>query len=396
MLALAASVAGLACAAAPERDDTKDDGIISYAARDLSRVSPDSLRAAPLWSTAARADDPAFDLSQLHEAVLLPTGAVVALSRIGSQVVWFSRDEGAARVVGRVGGGPGEFRSPTGLVVHGDSVGVLDPANGRVQWVDAEGFPRTSQRIKGLVGGVTGIAGVFRGGRVVLHAAGRVPGTMPSRRRTDASVWIGSDTVELAQIASIPDVRLVERTVEARGRRDVMVDHVRLAPSAHVVALEAHLVIASDSAFRLRLLDDHGVEQLRVELEWPLHPITTDARRAHADDELQRRMGMQRETPVDEVALRRSVDEATYATVTSAIRALHLAPDGDFWVVATPAAADVRGEALRFSSEGELRSRLQWQHAGEPIAFGTDRVLFTHRRADGHVELRAHAIVPGT
>jgi len=369
---------------------------VSYSARQLSLAPLSRLHSAPIWSTDARTADPAFDLSQLHEAVLLPTGAVVALSHIGSHVVWFSGDAGVARVVGREGGGPGEYRSPTGLVVHGDSVGVLDPANGRVQWVDADGFPRASQRIKGLVGGVTGIAGVLRGGRVVLHAAGRVPSTMPSRRRSDASVWIGSDTVELAQIATIPDVRLVERTVEARGRRDVMVDHVRLAPSAHVVALDAHLVVASDSAFRLQLLDDRGVEQLRVQVEWPLRPITTDARRAHADDEFQRRMGMKRETPVDEVALRRSVEEATYATVTAAIRALHLAPDGDFWVVATPAVADVRGEALRFSREGELRSRLQWHHGGEPIAFGTNRVLFTHRRADGHVERRAHAIVPGT
>ena len=91
--------------------------------------------------------DPRDQLARVIDAASLPDGRIVVLDLGLPGVRLYSPDGRWIRDLGRVGDGPGEYRSPKALVAVGNDVVVLD-AVGRLLRYPAAGAVGTTEAIR--------------------------------------------------------------------------------------------------------------------------------------------------------------------------------------------------------------------------------------------------------
>lgn len=76
---------------------------------------------------------------QVEGLIELPRGRLLVLLRGDPFLFIVGLDSKIQRVLGRGGDGPGEFRSPLTIGIHGDSVWVWDRRHFRLTWFDSDG-----------------------------------------------------------------------------------------------------------------------------------------------------------------------------------------------------------------------------------------------------------------
>ena len=158
-----------------ERDTLGDTAVV--------RTVSGSLRApgrlvATMSIGAADGDDEAYLLGNMRAIAVAADGSVY-ISDGGPLLKKYDADGRFVRVIGRSGGGPGEYRSPDGglAILPDGRVVIRDPGNGRLSVFSADGEPAAAWRIAG---------GFNTGRRLYVDTAGYLftmvitdPGTGP-------------------------------------------------------------------------------------------------------------------------------------------------------------------------------------------------------------------------
>lgn len=133
--ALAALLLAACAATAPQRDALPAPAIAALAAHS----APQPLIVAERYASD---ESPQDDLDSLATWTT-EDGRIwlIASAKSGHRLVVFDADSGERmRTVGSEGGGPGQFRRPNGVAVHGDHLFVVERDNRRVQVLSLPGF----------------------------------------------------------------------------------------------------------------------------------------------------------------------------------------------------------------------------------------------------------------
>lgn len=206
-------------------------------------------------------DDSATMLTDFRELLVGPDGHIYSLHWRDSNIRVHAPEERLVRTMGQPGEGPGEFRTPWNMGLHGDTLWVFDSDTYRFTWFDAAGeliesraFPvdfgdrdHSPPRPSGLLrdrtvwGTSTSMSIGVAEGRithqvdVLFDTTGAITDTLVERSITN-SVWLLRDpdradglakigpqpfsAVEIAIVAEDrPELVVVERPIAADARR---------------------------------------------------------------------------------------------------------------------------------------------------------------------------------
>ncbi len=136
----------------------------------------------------------------------LPDGRVVVSDWIEERVSLLDFAEGSRRDVGRVGGGPGEFRLPNRLLpFRGDSTVLVDLGNTRLAVIGPDGEIHRTIRV--TVPGASNPSAVDDDGRVYYVQPGWATGDPPGSRAPRPLVRWTPGTDEIEEIGRVDTAR---------------------------------------------------------------------------------------------------------------------------------------------------------------------------------------------
>lgn len=132
---------------------------VSASAQDAPLIGADN---APAWGTDPRPIEririgmldgpPEYTFGDVLFLTVRPDGAMFVYDHAGPQISQYSGDGSYVRPIGRVGEGPGEYRSVAGIeLLEGGDLVVWDPGNARLSIYDSTGSFQTSHPVRGGV-----------------------------------------------------------------------------------------------------------------------------------------------------------------------------------------------------------------------------------------------------
>jgi len=105
----------------------------------LSAQGPAAWRLVEVWRKGGEPDGP-YAFESVRDVKALPGGRLIILDRRSAQLHVYDSSGTVIRSIGRVGGGPGEFRFPFGVAVAPDGrFAVNDPQQSRISLFAADG-----------------------------------------------------------------------------------------------------------------------------------------------------------------------------------------------------------------------------------------------------------------
>jgi|JI7StandDraft_1071085.scaffolds.fasta_scaffold20863_4 hypothetical protein len=383
---------------APVAPSTRVENGVTVHAHDagaFARAPQWTLDAKPILTAGGANGDPDFDLTYASDAATLSDGRLVTFSAVGAKIFVFGADGRARRAIGRLGKGPGEFMSPTGLLhMAGDTLFVIDPANNRLNWLTADaGVVREAPRNVALtpryarpVGYVKDRGFVLMGGAVQEAVTGKVV-------RKPATVLLMTAAGEFRTISDVPNWELVEIETRYRGKRNVDSRILRFSRRAHVVVRDTQVITADGEGYAIRVNSTAGQEQSRIQVATTRRPVTRAMRDAEVAADIARIRGPHMEAMIDPAESERQAREAPSADLLPPYESLHVTPDGTLWVVDAIAPTDTSWSATAFRRDGAIVGRLRAGGNAMPITFGNDRVVLRTVDADGVVAFVVRRIV---
>ena len=210
-----------------ERDTLGDTAVV--------RTVSGSLRApgrlvATMSIGAAEGDDEAYLLGNMRAIAVAADGSVY-ISDGGPVLKKFGADGRFVRVIGRSGGGPGEYRSPDGglAILPDGRVVIRDPGNGRLSVFSADGEPAAAWRIAG---------GFNTGRRLYVDTAGYLftmvitdPGTGPGDWKMGLARF-GPDGV-LGDSMPAPEWQYEPAVISGQDKNSSNYEDVAFSPRVH-------------------------------------------------------------------------------------------------------------------------------------------------------------------
>lgn len=360
----------------PVRRDSAGVSILEFAADARERVAQFMVdTAAPLAVIGAR-EDGSDDMTMVRDIELLPDGSVVLWDN-RSSLVHFGADGRLLRRVGRLGQGPGDFGTVSGMTLSDDTLFISDPANSRVAI-----YSRSLEHI-----GSSPIPDECRS----LHLKGRIPGRGAVGFSGDGIPWDlpVTDTIQRALVPVLlvdsvgcdtvaalpgPQVRTVELTQRGRVRPQSVPVHFGLR--SVVAAWDSVLVAGTGDDYILDVLDRDGHKLRSLRLDWSRVPTPAGLRDSIVARQLALMSGAGSERMIDAEASRRNAREHTYVSDSlPPYREFIVSTDGLLWVVEGYAPGMPEHSAIAFDRAGNLVKRLQMPGWYQIVEFGADRVL---------------------
>lgn len=262
--------------------------------------------------------------------------------------------------LGRIGSGPGEFRSPA--IPRRDARGgavIPDGGNGRALAITAEGQLSGMSHTRETLGGGSPAAlrGIAPDGRAVVFGANpgdataglgifRAGGTPPTRRLVGA--W------PQPRVAAGPAERLPDGTMA----REIFDPGAFQARTAFEMLPSGDIVLVRPDPYQLELLRFDGRKELGPVLPYQPVRVTADERKAYRQE-------------------RGAVPDNMFPAVLPPFLGLddvHIAPDGEIWIRRLLAwnAREVRHDLV--GPDGALRGSVTMAAGSRIIAIGTRAV----------------------
>lgn len=279
------------------------------------------------------------------------------------RVLKFGRDGSFLLAFGREGGGPGEFRFPSGLTLGpGDSIWVSDSGNRRISVFAPDGtFGRSIAYAD---------ATVSPAGRLVATDDGYVQSLalFSFRPGEDATsppiplVRFGREGEALDTLYSAPAPQRDMVTLRAGQQQVTMLMSQAFAPEFRWAVLPDGGVAVSDaSEYLIRLLEPDGSPR-RVVLRDPPPRATSDADRESERQRLRENSGRRRVLGAafdTEELLKQQLEKMTFAPLVPRVTALTADPLGRLWVGVSEGAPRERSRIDIYEGDGRLLGELR-------------------------------------
>lgn len=223
----------------------------------------------------ADGEEEAYLLGNMRAIAVAPDGSVY-ISDAGPVLRKYGPDGTFIRVIGRSGGGPGEYRSPDGglAVLPDGRVVIRDPGNGRLSVYSEEGAPLATWRI----------ASTFNTGRrLYVDSSGNLytmvitdPGTGPGDWKLGLARF-GPDGTP-GDSASAPDWDYEPAMITGEREGNSSTENVPFTPQVHwTFSPLGYFVGGFSSTYRIELFRQ-GEPVLRIEREaGPVAVATAEA-----------------------------------------------------------------------------------------------------------------------
>ncbi len=377
-ISLSVVAAGLFLAAcessAPPVVSTLSVQVDSTGAVPIVRVSGE----APEWtidSLAVIRADPEVGFSGIRSIALDPRGGVwVADTREGRLSRW-GNDGRWIEDLGRVGGGPGEFRSPNSVVVHDNGLFVHDVGNSRVVRFDLATGTDTSWLT------TSRISGDPMSVRLYPNSTGPLLFDLLRTARPPRTLFVGVTGVD-SLLAPPPGERAGNAKVCPVGEA-LRFFSSPFAPLQAVVPVGGRVVeTAADGSYHLNWHDAGGVLQ---------HTVARVAARAAISDAEFRTANEDWEQFSESMGAVRCEGEIVRYAEKSSIRALLPDADGRLWVE-QQGADGVRYEV--WSNDSLLAQLAAPERSLQvPPSMLDDRLAVARSLPDGGQEVRLYRVV---
>ncbi|MCY4398684.1 MAG: 6-bladed beta-propeller [Gemmatimonadetes bacterium] len=312
------------------------------------------------------------------------TGNLHILDTQADRIVVVAPDGGFLRTVGGPGEGPGEFRSPTGMIVDRDGGYVVTSMNG-LEILGAEGeyvrsvgfdpFQGLPMGAKGVSAGRVLTTGVMRMNRPEeREESGIVPET--EGRPIEAFPLDGSDPEVLYTAWVLPDER-DEGTLESSSGVFQMPPPRAFAPGLHSeVMSDGRVAVADSIGYRVKLIGIDGAVTGVIERPIPPRAVTEDVQDAERERRRARHDELNAQAERGPLSFRYgSVDDMTFADEIPVIDAIAVDWDDRIWV----ARHDEMGVEAEFidivTPDGGYVGTLPADGPRIPDAFGPDGLL---------------------
>ena len=369
---------------------------IRYDSAALDRATRLSISPVPV-RVLGRDEAEAVDLSSVTDAAILDDGHIVTFSPFRAQLLAFGPDGRLVRTIGQKGRGPREFRAPSNFSrIPGDTLVLMDAANGRVFWATPGGGVVRERSVRQEVPvGLTLVAGILPEHKLVLREGNRFPTAVTSTQpvRSAVAIAVLPETGPATQLMTVEGGAF--RAIESRyqGQRRPEMDYVRFSGLPHVAVWDSAIATAAGDRYRINLHSARGDVVAVIEVQQRRRAVTSAIRRSTIEQELERLFAQTSERMRDSRESERLVREMPFSDSLAPIQGMYVSTDNLLWVVDAIAPGDVEWSATAFRLDGSVVGRLHVDGTATPIAFAKDRVLLRETRNDGVVLLREHRIV---
>ena len=325
----------------------------------------------------------------------LPDGRLLVADALGQALTIIDLAAGTADTIGRVGGGPNEYRQPDGVfALPGGQTLLVDLGNGRLTTLESDlsfgestpivqGEPRPGM---GPGGGMTFVLprAVDDRGRVYFQAA--MGGMGPDGQPNDSGPvlrWTREDN----EIDTVGMVKLPGRRVESRGganNRGVMIRPIPLTPQdAWGVGANGRIALARANPYSLEWIEPDGSQVRGSQVEFRPVPIRQADKEQYVEalgaNGLQVSVGIQ--NGVRSMSFSRggggggggTPDTDSYEWPDSkpafAGSGVWVTPEGTAWVArSVPAGDDIPFDV--FGADGQLQERIILPAGRRILGFG--------------------------
>ena len=329
-----------------------------------------------------------YEFTKVAQVFELRDGRVLVLDQTDTEVRLADLGTGLSSVLGRIGAGPGEYRSPLYLVpLGGDSVGVYDDAALRFLVVNAEGelsgfAPPVAQSDGARVGGFVGdgrgwlygemssrpmrsdSAQLFRWrvGEPNAHLVGRIARPIP-----EGAVAHDSGVVRPGSFAR-PDTRNMW-TVDGSGRlaiavfRPYHVEFISASGQRIVGQTIPHRTVAMNDSVKQAFLAERAMTAVSG--------MVTDGKTG-------------RTTAISGISMPLDASSITWAAELPPFRGnafVAFAPDGKLWIQRTTFGREGARYDL-IGPDGALVDRVRLPDGHRVVGFGRDVMYIVRRDAD--------------
>jgi hypothetical protein len=370
----------------PVRPQVPDPAEVSTVHNVAARYPSGSVRvgSSPLLQIGSVEGSRGTDLTAVLSVVVLPGGDIAVTDLAIPEIRIFNGQTGQLRrVIGREGGGPGEFRAAPVIVANarGDVL-AWDPGSARLSRFSVAGEllheePFTG-RFRGLSAVLTLKAWQVRQDRSVLSTAGRVTW----RRGAFETVH----EVMLMSPSSGRSTTIGDREIQTHvtDRTYFLADPFN--PRRAVGSTDSRIFISHAGGWRLLAYDESGRLRRVITAAIPRTPITPALRMAE-------RRGLLRHQP--DAVFARLYDRLPSRDSTAAISVIHPAPDNQLWVGRWRSRTSEGAQVFDAIDEDGI-----WLHtirlpplSGELLAVGRNRIITGWRDPMGIPYLRVYALL---
>lgn len=335
----------------------------------------------PLWSIG-QADGPPEQLLYRVPSVV-PTRAGIAVLNAGSgEVRLYGQDGTLLRTQGRRGDGPGEYRSPSRLLLlPEDSLAVWDPGSQRISILDPDlGFVRSSSPTTGEI--LSDVVGVFEDGSLALASrANPEPGDGPRQMAYTEYLLGPLGASEWVTVGPLPWMEVLIETLADGATRITF----PLAGAQTVSAVQGRdLWIGTGTAPRVERYGRDGVLSHILRWDQERVPVTEEVKEKSLRAALE-------QTPNEDqrMGVQRLFETRPFAEFLPFYSQLHVGADGRLWVRSDD--LDVPDEArwVVFEADGRpsmrvrlpVRLTLFWSQGSQIIVRDRDDLEVVYVRA---------------
>ena len=331
----------------------------------------------------------------------LRDGRILVADPLGQALMVINMQAGTADTIGRVGGGPGEYKQPDGVfALPGDSTLLVDLGNGRLtvlapdlSFVEtmpiAQGQPQAGGGMRGGMAGMNVVLprGVDGQGRIYFQALGM--GMRPGSQLPDSAAIMRWDRATGA-FEQVGQVKLEERRLERSGsgnRQNMMMRQTPLSPQdGWGVSLSGRVAAARSDGYFLEWIEPDG-GRVRGD-QVPFRPVRIRQAEKERWVEGRSSSGLMIRAEIGtggpSMSFGRgggggggssSVDDFDWPDVMPAFAAggVRVTPEGDAWVRrSVPAGGDAVFDV--FGADGQLKERITLPTGRRIAGFGPERV----------------------
>ena len=326
-----------------------------------------------------------YDLLRVFGALRLADGGVAVLNAGTSELRFFDSTVRHSRTFGRAGAGPGEFRSPVGLLWFGrDTLMVHDITTKRITLLSPAGALLETIGLQGIFG--PGLLGRFDDGSFAYSVGSLYrPRAQTGRRRDPAYLVRASrDGAELDTLGSFPGW---ESFVESDAQ-SVMATSAPFGRRTSFAVADGRVFVADNAEYRVRVYAD-GRRLERI-IERAHEPVALTPARIEREKKRQRALGST--SPQWLELLERMYQRDQPPATLPAYGDIAVDADGWLWVRAYLSAEDGSVGWDVFDATGRLRCALTLQSALFVREIGHDFLLGVLKDADGVEQVRLYGL----
>lgn len=362
-----------------------------HAAETLERAPAITIDPTAIAVIRGSADDPDKDISTITPERFLPDGRLVGIDQQRGVITVFGADGSTRASFGRRGGGPGEFTIITKLLpTAGDSLIVVDPANSRITFFNADRGLGGEHSLSETVGVATSPLAMV-GGLLLLWNPNfsDTPGVLPGAK--GAVLDLASNTARRVFITGPQGSEENQPRVINTGKGQVMaVRAIRTLPLQRfpdAFGWQDEFVLTDGNTYRFEFRDTTGVVTRVLRIDRPRTAVTPAIWEAYVDDQVTAigRMSGGGMTVVvgggggvanDTARMRADMLVEEHADSLPAFDEVFVTNHGTLWVVDYRVPGSEGWSATAYDTHGKVMGRLTQASGEPPVAFGDDRVVF--------------------